>query len=68
MTYRPVAGCGIRSRGNDVIQTISHPATVVRQGHSIMHLLRETNYFFIGGIIATAILIALVLELLFRYG
>lgn len=33
-----------------------------------MRLLRETNSFFIGGIIATAILIALVLELLFRYG
>lgn len=33
-----------------------------------MRLLRETNYFFIGGIIATAILIAFVLELLFRYG
>lgn len=33
-----------------------------------MRLLRETNFFFIGGIIATAILIAVVLELLFRYG
>lgn len=33
-----------------------------------MRLLRETNYFFIGGIIATAILIAFVLDLLFRYG
>lgn len=33
-----------------------------------MRLLRETNYFFVGGTIATAILIAWVLELLFRYG
>ncbi len=33
-----------------------------------MRLLRETNYFFIGGTIATAILIAFLLDLLFRYG
>lgn len=33
-----------------------------------MRLLRENGYFFIGGTIATVILIAVVLELLFRYG
>ncbi len=33
-----------------------------------MRLLRETNYFFVGGTIATAILIAFLLDLLFRYG
>lgn len=33
-----------------------------------MRLLRETNYFFIGGIIATAILIAFLVDLLYRYG
>lgn len=33
-----------------------------------MRLLRETNFFFIGGIIATAILIAFLVDLLYRYG
>jgi hypothetical protein len=33
-----------------------------------MRLLRENGYFFIGGTVATAILIAVVVELLFRYG
>jgi len=40
----------------------------IGQGNLAMRLLRETNYFFAGGIIATALLIAWVLELLFRYG
>jgi hypothetical protein len=33
-----------------------------------MRWLRDNGYLFIGGTIATAILIAIVLELLFRYG
>ncbi len=36
-------------------------------GTATMRLLRENGYFFIGGTVATAILIAVVLELLFRY-
>jgi hypothetical protein len=38
------------------------------EGTAAMRLLRENGYFFIGGTVATAILIAVVVELLFRYG